>query len=62
MVFCKHCGEFVEPIYGDECPNCGETLPDVEWEEDEEDMEDTDFEEELDDDLDDEYEDAYYEE
>lgn len=25
-VFCKHCGEFVNVIYGRECANCGEEI------------------------------------
>lgn len=33
MVFCPHCGEYVDPIYGGECPNCGEDIYEDEEEE-----------------------------
>lgn len=36
-VFCSLCGEFVTPIYGGECPNCGEDIPGYEEDDDEED-------------------------
>lgn len=26
LVECVNCGEFIEPIYGDTCPNCGENV------------------------------------
>ena len=29
-VFCSCCGEWVVPIYGGECSNCGEDIPDYE--------------------------------
>ena len=46
-VFCKHCGEFVNPIYGGDCPNCGERIPGIDnsYEEDTDDEDDDDIEE-----------------
>lgn len=34
---CHHCGEFVTPIYNNECPNCGESLRRIREEFDDED-------------------------
>lgn len=46
-VMCSLCGEWVHPIYGGDCPNCGEEIPDLEDEDYEED-EEYDEEEETD--------------
>ena len=46
-VFCKHCGEFVNLIYGGDCPNCGERIPGIDnsYEKDTDDEDDDDIEE-----------------